>query len=223
MIADDDAAEREVLDVLRDRYLSDGFQFIIHPSRELTPVFLGNYRPDAIALKGRGGVVIEIRGRDAGTTDGRAAELARLVGSQPGWNLDLVFASNFVGDPRFPQADGRAPAADEMREMRSEVDALLGSGHADAALMMAWALLEAAGRRLMVTQQRNARKPLTGWQMIERLASGGAIDFEELDRVQALMAQRNALVHGIPAARAVPEDVAYLLDIVDGLLAGEPA
>jgi len=94
-------AEEEILALLRDRYLADGFQFIARPSRDLTPGFLGDYLPDAIALKGDGGVVIEIKaGRDRRSRDMR--DVAGRFALHPEWRFELVLAENFGADRRLP-------------------------------------------------------------------------------------------------------------------------
>src|SRR5688572_10891025 len=82
--------ERLVLDRLREQFESDGYEFVVHPVS--LPSFLGDYRPDAIALKGNGGVVIEVKSRRHSGADKRLSELTRLFVDQADWRFDVVYS-----------------------------------------------------------------------------------------------------------------------------------
>jgi hypothetical protein len=216
-------AETEILEVLRDRYLSEGYQFIVQPSRDLTPSFLGNYRPDAIALKGSGGVVFEIKSSDPKQVGNHMAEIARRFDGHPEWRFELVFASNFVGERRpFAGIAEFKPLSDrEFGLLRSEVAILSDQGHHAAALLMAWALLEAAGRRALSEEAGGAKRLLTGWQLIEQLFHLGLFHPDDLKMMRRLFEKRNAVAHAVPSAIVGAEDVTTILKLVDDLAAGE--
>lgn len=224
MIAHESPTEQEVLDLLRDRYLGDGFRFIARPPRDLTPSFLGSYRPDAIAVKGSGGVVFEIKKAPHGRSERTMAEIARLFEGHPEWRLEVVFADNFTGErPLLMGAGSFQPLPDEkLAAMRSEVELLTKDGHHDAALMMSWALLEAAARRRL---RSSAETPtaLTGWQIVEQLATKGLLDFERVPELEQLLALRNAVAHGAQTRQASCKDVRAVLSVLDELGQSEPA
>jgi hypothetical protein len=216
--------EQEILDLLRQRYLADGFRFIAHPPQKLTPAFLGSYQPDAIALKGSGGVIFEIKNSARGSSDIALAEIARLFEGRPEWRLELVFADNFTGERTLLMGAGSfEPLSDEqLAAMRSEVELLTNGDHYEAALIMGWALLEAAARRRLSSASA-VPTALTGWQVIEQLATRGLLDFASVPELEKLLALRNAAAHGAQVRRASRDDVRALLSVVDEISQSEPA
>jgi hypothetical protein len=215
----------ELLRLLRDRYLSEGFQFIIRPSRDLTPSFLGDYEPDAVALRGNGGVVTEIKSRRSAQGRKRMDDIARRFDAHPEWRFELIFGDNFVGDRAFHASPANVdPLTDrEFDALRLEVATLMDGEHHNAALLMAWAFLEAAGRRALAGDAPGSRRPLTGWQLIEQLLHRGLIHSKSLDPLQNLLAKRNAVAHAVAANEATQRDVTALLELADDLAAGERA
>jgi len=53
--------EVRVLELLRNRYESEGFSFIEHPAPANLPAFMHGYRPDALALGEGKSIVIEVK------------------------------------------------------------------------------------------------------------------------------------------------------------------
>jgi uncharacterized protein YutE (UPF0331/DUF86 family) len=224
VIEHESPAEREILELLRARYLADGFRFIIHPPRDLTPSFLGSYRPDAIALKGSGGVVFEVKKSSRSGSGRGMAEIARLFEGHPEWRLEFVFADNFTGERGLLMgAASFEPLSDEqLASMRSEVELLSNGGHSDAALIMSWALLEATARRRLGSAA-GALQMMTGWQVVEQLATRGLLDPERVPEMQELLGLRNAVAHGAQVRRVSSEDVRAMLRVIDEISQNEPA
>src|SRR5689334_18586253 len=86
------AEEREntVLDLLRERYESEGYEVFLHPSPSVLPVILAHYRPDAIAVRGDDKIVIEIKSDGSRSEGARLKDLASTFASIPGWRF-VVF------------------------------------------------------------------------------------------------------------------------------------
>src|ERR1700676_243772 len=81
--------EQLVLQRLRDRYEHEGYSFHAYPPREFVPPFLADYHPDAIALKGDGGIVIEIRDPSM-PRNVRLSEVADYFKGQKNWQFQIV-------------------------------------------------------------------------------------------------------------------------------------
>jgi hypothetical protein len=56
-----------------------GLKFYINPSREIVPKFLGDFRPDAIAIGPEGGIVIEMKLRGNPASEKQLAAIAKKV------------------------------------------------------------------------------------------------------------------------------------------------
>jgi REase_AHJR-like len=212
--------ERAILELLRERYVADGFQFIAEPAADLLPSFLRGYFPDAIALKDGGGVVIEVKGTRRPNSESEVSELARRLEGRPEWTLQLVFADNFARSElqsAGPDAIS-VPSDEELKQIRSEIDLLLDQGHYSAALILAWSALEALARRFLVSEKPSLSRPLTGWQVVEQLAARGLLDRWPLDDVSRLLARRNAVAHGDLSATVSREEVNRMLEIIDGVM-----
>ena len=160
--------EADILRVLRRRYEQDGYTFVTHPTGTLVPAFLGNYRPDALAISDKGSVVIEIRSRAAGSSK-RIADIAAIVERQPNWRFQVFYTPNFRTDTFAPSS------ANVIVEAVNEVFALQKSGHDRAAFLMAWSALEAFVRTLHANE-RDANKPLIPSEIVEWLSQWGNID-----------------------------------------------
>src|ERR1700730_742446 len=68
-----------------------GLKFYVNPPRELIPEFLGDFRPDAIALGPEGGIIIEVKLRRSPASERRLAPIARKVSSQKGWEFRAIY------------------------------------------------------------------------------------------------------------------------------------
>ena len=53
--------ESNVLRSLQQTSEARGLKFYIHPPREIVPEFLGDFRPDAMAIGPDGGIIIEVK------------------------------------------------------------------------------------------------------------------------------------------------------------------
>jgi hypothetical protein len=215
--------EREIMDAVGARYRAEGFQFLRSPPREFVPPFLRDYRPDAIALKGKGGVIIELKRSQDGAKDRQTLELSQALAGHPDWRLDLILMENFVREQGWLLGPERikAPSDEQVEAVRSEVERLVAQGQHSAALLLGWALLEALTRKRLSDLIAEREEPLTEWQVVEQLTTFGLLEPEDEEGLRSLLRRRNALAHGDFAASPSSGEVEALLGILHRL-SGSP-
>src|SRR3954469_15454381 len=123
----DGRADAAVLARLQERYAREGYTFLADPPRRLLPTFLGDFRPDAVALHGNGGVVIEIKRGRQNRNRLPFREIARRVRANPDWRFEVFYTDDV-------QEFGSA-SPERIEAVVREVDELAASGHASAALV----------------------------------------------------------------------------------------
>src|SRR5262245_51858191 len=124
---------------LRREYESLGYDFYENPPAEAVPSFLGKFQPDAIAVRGNEGVVLELRPR---STDPSALNyIAERFEGQSRWRFRVIFYDQNEELDEVGEAENI-----NVQELRSRVQKLRDGGEVDAALLLAWAALEAVFR-----------------------------------------------------------------------------
>ena len=186
---------------LRDlRRMSEarGMTFYMQPPRKIVPEFLGNYRPDAIALGSDGGIIIEVKHRRSRRDEMQLAEISRRVSGQKGWEFRVIYLNSSydktpIGKPTWPQ----------LYAALGESEALAAGGHHGAALVGAWAVLEALARLAGDGDAGpSSGSPL---QAVQALAADGFVEKAVADRLRGLVGLRDAVVHGDLSVK-VPAD-----------------
>lgn len=212
MVVSAEAREELVLRRLRDRYERAGYSFHAHPPRELLPSFLDKYRPDAIALKDDGGVVVEIRMPHT-QSEVRLSEIARLFADQRNWRFEIVSLDE-VGEIQDIQSSSRSLIEDEL----TRVEQLAEQGHHRAAFATGWATLEAAARTLLAGADEGRLILRYPTQIAETLARYGFIDQQTAKVLAGLVQVRNSVVHGNLAYKIDGQAVSSLIRITRGLV-----
>ncbi|MBI1186992.1 MAG: hypothetical protein GC206_06610 [Alphaproteobacteria bacterium] len=203
--------ERDVLSLLRDHYEARGFQFIEHPPRQLVPAFLGDYLPDALALGETEKVVIEVKSRRSARTGESLQDIASRFTGQGPWIFRPVFTDEFAAD----SLDAADVDPERLHAFLQSTGALIDSGHEDAALLMAWAALEAVARAS--GPANGSKRPMTPTQLIESLVADGRIDQDEGKRLREISSQRNSLAHGDIAHAREPGAASFVYCLATGL------
>jgi uncharacterized protein YutE (UPF0331/DUF86 family) len=207
-----ESREHAILERLRDQYEHQGYSFYTHPSRELLPTFLGQYRPDAVALKGDEGIIIEIKGR-ANKTELRLSEITRLFAGQTKWRFSIVNVDDFPGEELI-----RLYSPDRIEKALQEAQQLSQTGHTRAAFVLAWAAWEAAGRILLAPDTEPGVSPLSPTQMTQMLTQDSFLDEASARRLWNLARIRSAVVHGDLDKEVDQEAVTFLIAIARHLL-----
>jgi uncharacterized protein YutE (UPF0331/DUF86 family) len=212
MTVDVEAREDLILQRLRDRYEREGYSFHAHPPRELLPAFLGAYRPDALALKGNGGVVVEIK-LPPPRGGARLSEIARLFKDQTEWRLEIISLDE-VADVLEIGTFSRSLIEDQL----DGVQQLAREGRNRAAFAIGWATLEAATRALLSEANESNVTPRSPMQIGEILARYGFLDQATARTLSALVQARNSVVHGNLSYEIDPNTVTTLIDITRSLV-----
>ena len=106
------------------------------------------------------------------------------------------------------------PDAEEITCRLAEIRKLATAGHAEPALLLAWAAMEAVAR----SAARDVfAKPQSPARIVETLAMEGYITPSEADRARELVAKRNRLVHGDLKVRASDREIEDFVDIIERL------
>ncbi len=168
-----------------------GLTFYVDPPREVIPDFLGNYQPDAMARGPEGGMIIEVKRLSNNTAEKRYAEIYQKVSRQKGWAFYLIHLDP-AADWTLPDVK---PTWPQLQAAFKEVEALATGGHRAAALVGAWAALEALAR-LARTEGGTGTSGASALQAVQALAEEGFVENEAADRLSTSAALRDAVVHG---------------------------
>lgn len=168
----------------------------------MLPAFMRSYQPDAIAVKDDKKIAIEIK-RDATRRAARMAELQQIFSKHPEWEFGSTI---FRVVPR--RRTFKTPDLSEIDAALAEVDQLKRAGHLRAALIMAWAALEAR------VGPQDVARPQPANKVNEVLASEGVVTPAEADSLRKAMALRNAATHGHLAAPITEQGVEQVVAMV---------
>ncbi|WP_428487348.1 hypothetical protein [Rhodopila sp.] len=206
-------SERVTLERLRDDFRSKGYDFIIQPPIDQVPDFLGNRRPDALAIEPHDKVIIEVKQQGSPDPKLLLAQLSQTASSRSRWRYLLVYA----GEDPSEIIELSRPRKSQVDQAIQETRSLEQLGHMRAAMVEGWSLLEALAQRLYPEDIRMSLKPLTSMQVIERLAMDGQISHQEAKRLRGLSSIRNSLVHGDLNVSTSKNDVNYVFKIVEAI------
>lgn len=155
--------------------------------REPLPDFLADEAPDAVAFRGSDKFAVAIAGEDAASR-ARLDRLRERVAAQSEWKL--VVYSVVGTDPN--RAIGVVSKASVEKGI-SDVYQLMTLGQSKAALLLAWAALEALGR---LNLPDSLTRPQTPASLLEALASEGIVDPDDADRLRRMGVLRDRVMHG---------------------------
>ncbi|HEV2097624.1 MAG TPA: hypothetical protein VGR45_01725 [Stellaceae bacterium] len=202
MVTSPVAREEDFLQTLVPGYEAEGFSVFLHPAREMLPPFMRGYRPDAIVVKDGKQIAIEIK-RDVTRHAPQIEQLQQIFSKHPEWELRVYYV------PARPEEDDlQAPNLSDIDAALAEVGQLKQSGHLQAALIMAWAALEAAGR-VLLPQDLARRQPAN--KLIEVLASEGIVTPADADSLRKVVSLRNAVTHGDFTIPITEQEVAQVV------------
>jgi len=209
------ASGAELARQVAEDYRSKGYEVTLQPGSDQLPPSLSDYQPDLVARKGDEVVVVEIKSRPTSRREPSLESLAKAVRALPGWRLELVLAEP---DIAFPLPGRTLPwTTQEAGKALDAAQQLLESGHAEAALLMAWAGTEAT---LRLVAEREGVK--VEWHeanfLLNRLTTEGVLGQREYQVLRGALALRNAIAHGLKPDTMVRSKVPGLLRTARGLL-----
>jgi REase_AHJR-like len=200
--------ERQRARALAEEYRSKGYEVIEVPSPEQLPDFLAGYRPDLLIRKGDETIVVEVKSRSSLVKDPQIRELARLLGSKPNWNFELVVVRE-EEQWNAPEGTRSFEREDILRGIEA-TERLFEAGFAEAALVLAWTTSEAAVRLLTEAEgiELDCHTPL---YVLKQAVMHGVISREEYNFLMNVMKYRNALAHGF---KTVDFDPAFVKELI---------
>lgn len=194
--------ERLVLEEMEPRWAAQGYTVVREPTSDLLPDFLGNFRPDAVATGRSPGIIIEIvdpRNRAAKT---RITQLARLFAGREDWKLEVLYTPSEATE-LSPASRAGIESALTQAEQLAEVEPR-------AALMLAWAGLEALGRTLHPSLTDRGMSTGT---LIDLLISNGNLDHDVQQELRRLGQLRNRIAHGQLDLSPASKEVRRLVEL----------
>lgn len=210
-----DEAETLFLENMRPHYEERGYRFAVRPLGTEIPDFLASHRPDAVAWKGDGGIVIKLVSRPAQIAQPSVVELRNLIEEHPEWQLIVAHMGRDPSDTREMPVAGRGSILSRV----DEAERLAADGHVAAAFVLGWSLLEATLNSLHPTADKRPRTPGT---VVQTLSMNGDISYEMEKALRPLIDLRNRIVHGDLDAMPSLDDVRQVLTAVRTALT-EPA
>jgi uncharacterized protein YutE (UPF0331/DUF86 family) len=206
----DSVAERTILENLLPNLEADGYQVFLRPTASIIPSFMKGYVPDAIALREDKKLAIEVMSRRSPGTTARLKRIGELFRGQESWDLCVYWIEDTANVKELPVAPIAA-----IKSTLSDARKLVDSGVPTAALLLAWAGLEALARTVM---PERFKRPQTPGRVVEILSSEGYFTPTEADFLRELVRVRNAVIHGDIQQSLTQERVHRFLDIVESVL-----
>ncbi len=213
MIRSHSEARLLLVGILRDLEAED-YEVHTESLADHLPPFVGEYRPDAIALGKPRNLAIEVTlegmpGRSA------SEELRRRFDQDSAWDLRVYYAR-----PKGRAEPVEPVPLESIDASIREVEELSGNGREQLALLRAWATLEALGRKLLPGKFGRAQAP---GRLVEVLAFEGNIAPDEADLLRSLADNRNRFIHGSLNMPVDPSELARFAETLKELRCQLPA
>ena len=177
--------ERTALDRYEPRWVAQGYTVVRSPHPDQIPGFLGDHRPDAIAIGKAPGLIIEVLGTRGRADQGKVSRLHGILKDRKDWRLEILYAP--AAGPVL-----RPVTAHEIRQTVHGLRNLAGTDRRGT-LLMGWAALEAAARILEPDQ---ASEGLSSGSLVEILVGLGYIEQSKSGDLWRFGEMRDAIVHG---------------------------
>jgi uncharacterized protein YutE (UPF0331/DUF86 family) len=212
------ASESDKAQEIALEFESKGYTVVIEPSSEDIPFELHDYQPDLIALKGNGGVIVEIKASLKRLPVQKFHEISQHISSHQGWKFALVTLDDPVSKV-MAIAETELPAQKVLKEKLKDIDTLLGMGMLSNALVSLWIQIESWIR----IKSRLANLPLDLLQpqrLINHLYSDGELSMNQMDQLKELIQLRNKVVHGFDVKiteKELEEGIELLNEIISSV------
>lgn len=216
MASDTALNESRLAAITAEEFRGQGYEV----EQEVLLDFLPGFRVDLVARKDGETRVVAVKHRSALTANPIMQELSRVINAKPGWSFEL----QLVGEPEKRDAPvGAKPfTAKSIHQRIAEAEQARIAGFGAAAFLLAWSAAEAVLRELVAAEGVTIERITTAAYILDYAVYQGVISREDYNRLTALMAYRNALIHGFEVAGFDVEPAAAdLLEIVGSLLASE--
>ena len=204
--------EQQVADIKAAEYLGKGYKV----AKKVPLDFLPGYLADLLVEKDGETKVIVIKARSSLRTIPALREMERVVNARQGWSFEL----QIVGEPERVPIPERSRRLDEeaIRAHLTQAELLNGNGLAEAALLIAWAAVEAAVRMLVADEGVQIDRATDPGYALDMAVAHGAISREHYRALRDVMIHRNAVAHGFAVSNVTAALVTDLIAVVICLL-----
>lgn len=202
MIRNDWDSGRALLERVAQEYRENGYEVIVGPMGGDVPDFIRDYQPDAIARTDKESVVIELKHSSSRSAHERIGAIAKRIENRPGWRFVLI--SPPPEDEADPGQNLRPLESREIQDRLREANLLGQAGHHEAALLLAWATVEALMWRVSRDQAPKGRSDT--WKLMRELVSDGLLDRGRYQELIDLFRLRSAVAHGLEPSQGIPRD-----------------
>lgn len=203
--------ETATLDLLKNKFETDGYKVTIEPRNLDIMQVLNGYIPDMLAEREHEKILIEIKRSRNPSVEKALKLLAEKIEAIEGWKFKFFFEDE--------QIVNRGPHREEIERILTSIDAankLVGSEQEiQAAFLLGWAALEAAARHLYLDKFERAQSP---GRIITTLAESGDLDQNEAKTLLGFSRIRNLLIHGQISRTVSADELKALLGIIQKLL-----
>jgi hypothetical protein len=199
--------ERYALDIFEPIWRRKGYTVVREPSPQQLPNFLQGFRPDAIATGAAPSLVIEVAAGQGAAKENRLLRLKSALDGQKDWRLEIVYVGS-EGAPIKPASLAATEAA--LKRART-----LAAEDPEAALLLAWAAVEAVGRLL---EPSLTEFSLGALAVVDLLVGYGHLSQEDGVALRGRALQRNRVAHGELGIAPPMADVLALVDIAERLV-----
>ena len=177
--------EKFALDAMEPVWTSQGYTVVRNPPSQQLPDFFGSFSPDAIAIGKEPNLVIEVLNPESTASTAKLKQLESLFTERKDWKIEIVYFGS----------DQVSVDSASSREIKGALDAAeeLSGIEPRAALLLAWASLEAIGRRLDAEGTVQALSPR---RLIDLLVSLGFASQMEGEELRNFADMRNKIAHG---------------------------
>jgi hypothetical protein len=178
------------------RELSEkGYKVKIEPSPNDIPFDLGNYKPDLVAFKEGGGIVLEVKESHTRLSVDRFQELARIISVHQGWRFQLLTLSDET-ESVLPTGQEDLPSWKALQHRLKEIEELVQNHLIEPALLYLWSTVEAILRRRAISQNLPIER-FPAIRLLNHMYSSGEISISEFDLVKSTFEKRNRVAHGL--------------------------
>lgn len=211
--------EREKVNSIARDLESRGYEVILEPypdSLKNLPFNLGDYRPDLIAFKGKGGCVVEVKLKSERISIEYFQDITQRISQHQNWRF-LIATLDDLSELDFIDAAHDLPEWQELKQRIKTIDQLLQNSLLEPAFLYLWSLIEVSLRKQAII----ASIPIERWSLIKLiryLYDMGELSLETYETLDSFIPLRNKIVHGLetPLKR---QDCQQLLMLSQDLLA----
>lgn len=178
---------------LANELLQKGYKVTVEPLVTDLPFRLGNYRPDLIASKNNGGIILEVKTNQRFSVE-RFQELAERIAEHDHWRFLLVTLDD-VTKNLLPEADEELPSWRELQTKMESISSLIQQLMLEPAVLYLWGTAEAMLRKRAIVQKIPIER-LHAATLLNHMYSCGEVSMTEFDLLKSILDKRNRVAHG---------------------------